>query len=109
MARAVGFDLMAPHQIPDGRGGFHQSWRVLGRIWAEIRPRLTPEQAGEVGPANAVIWHLRMRAAPLGDPRRPTVGQRLVHGGRVLSVQSVAECDGGGLWLDLMAKEEAQT
>ena len=69
------------------------------------RARLAERQA-EVGAESVVAWRITLRAARLGDPRRPRPGQRFRMGARVFPIEAVAEADGAGLWLDCVAREE---
>lgn len=93
---------------PDGLGGYRPVWRAEGRLWAELRAGSGRERYGEVGPSSAVLWRITLRAAPLGDPRRPHAGQRLRQGLRMFRILSVAETGAGGRYLICQAEEEVQ-
>ena len=94
--------LERPVRVPDGAGGFRESWDRLGAVWAEIRPRS--------GTADAVISETRLRitvrAAPVGAPSRPTAQQRFVEGARIYRITAVTEADPEGRFLTCFATEE---
>ena len=63
--------LEAPQRVPDGAGGFTESWAVLGRLWAQITPRSGRETAGAAMPLARVPLKIVVRAAPVGSDARP--------------------------------------
>ncbi len=99
--------LESPERVGDSMGGHVVEWRVLGRLWAEMKSQSGAERAGEIGAASVVNWRITVRAAPAGDPRRPRPDQRLRMEQRVFRIQAVAEQDRDGRFLTCMAKEEA--
>jgi hypothetical protein len=46
------------------------------------------------------------RAAPPESPQRPRAGQRLREGGRLFTIQAVAEADAAGAFLVCLLSEE---
>lgn len=106
----VALTLESPERQPDGRGGFVLAWRALGRLWAELRPVTGAERAAEAAAESVVRWRIILRAAPVGDPRRPRPDQRLSMGEgaalRCFQIEAVAEADARGRWLMCMAIEE---
>ncbi|WP_316014562.1 head-tail adaptor protein [Roseobacter sp. HKCCA0434] len=90
---------------PDGGGGLMEGWQALGTLWAAVeRPsvRLVREGALEI---TAVKVRILVRAAPVGRPRRPKVGQRLREGDRVYRILGVEEYDRAAHYLQLWAEE----
>lgn len=98
--------LESPERVADGMGGFRLIWRPLGIVYAELRAGGGGERQGEVGASSVVTWRIRLRAARMGDPRRPRPEQRFRMGARVFRIDAVAEAGALGLWLDCMAREE---
>lgn len=98
--------LEAPERSADGLGGFGTVWQHLGWIWARMDARSGRETATGVGPISVVQWRITLRAAPMGDPRRPRPGQRFRMGSRLFLIGAVAEGDARGLTLDCFAREE---
>lgn len=98
--------LEAPHPIPDGAGGFDESWIALGTIWAEVKAGSGREISGDTGPVSANTYRITVRSAPYGTSRRPTAEQRFVEGDRVFKIHAVSEKDPQGLYLTCVAKEE---
>ena len=104
----VPLELETPLSEADGAGGFRQSWRRVGRVWAEMRSGVGGERVSGVAVQSTVTWRIVVRAAVLGDPRRPRAGQRLgMAGGRWFLIRSVAEMDPAGRYLLCLASEEA--
>jgi len=103
----------SPLRVPDGMGGFRLTWQEVGRVWAEMRSGAGRERGAELGAQSVVTWRIAMRAAPLGDARRPRPEQRLRLGegetARRFRIEAVAEADPGGRWLVCIAKEEMGT
>ena len=102
----VPLTLETPVKSPDGLGGFDITWRALGVIWAEMKSSSGRQRGAELGPMSTVGWRITVRAAKVGDPRRPRAEQRLRMGQRVFSVDAVAESDAEGRWLTCFAHEE---
>lgn len=91
---------------PDGMGGFQLSWQPVGKLWAQMRAGAGRERFAEVGAESMVTWHITLRAAPVGDPRRPRPDQRMRMGGRLFRITSVAERAPQGRYLICTAIEE---
>ena len=94
--------LEGPARVPDGAGGFTESWTPLGFIWAEVAPR--------TGRGDATVsrqgLRITVRAAPQGAPSRPTAQQRFVDGTRIYRIEAVTEADPRGRYLTCFASEE---
>lgn len=101
--------LERPERVGDGMGGYRIEWRALGILYAQMRAGSGAERQGEVGAESVVPWRITVRAARLGDPRRPSAGQRFRMGGRVFRIEAVAEADRAGLWLECRTREEGLT
>lgn len=98
--------LQSREELPDGAGGYVQSWRILGAMWAEFRPRAGRERAGEAGPVSATSLQITVRGAPIGSSMRPRAGQRFVEGDRIYRIDAVAESDPAARYLLCFAEEE---
>lgn len=101
--------LEAPVRAPDGLGGFGTVWQHLGWLYAQMDARSGRETGTGVGPVSVVQWRITLRAAAVGDPRRPRPGQRFRMGTRLFLIGAVAEGDARGLTLDVFAREEDLT
>jgi head-tail adaptor len=99
--------LETPQRVPDGAGGFAQSWAALGTHWAEIRPGTGRESAGEFLTLSAVPYRILVRAAPVGSSMRPKPEQRFREGTRIFLIDAVTEHDPRGHYLVCFAREEA--
>lgn len=99
--------LEAPQRVPDGAGGFAESWAALGTLWAEVKPGAGREIAGEGGPLSRVRYRITVRGAPEGAPSRPKPEQRFREGERVFHILAVTERDGRGQYLTCFAEEES--
>lgn len=98
--------LEAPERVPDGAGGFAETWSELGVLWAEITPRTGGERAGEELTLSRVPYRIVVRGAPQGSHRRPAPGQRFREGARVFAIRAIAEADPRGHYLTCFADEE---
>lgn len=98
--------LETPHRVPDGAGGFSQTWVVLGEHWAEVKAR-TGRERDEAGvPVSAVSYKITVRAAPDQSSARPMPRQRFRDGSRIFRIQAVAERDAQARFLTCFSDEE---
>ncbi|WBU61815.1 head-tail adaptor protein [Paracoccus albus] len=102
----VPLTLEQKHREADGMGGYRTVWRSLGLLYASMKSGSGRLSGGEVGPESVSRWQIRLRAFPLGDPRRPVAGQRLRMGQRIFHVEAVAEADVAGRYLRVSARED---
>lgn len=93
-------------RMPDGAGGYTETWVQLGTLWAEITARTGREAAGEGGSLSSTGYRISVRAAPYGAPSRPVPGQRFREGLRLFRIESVAERDGAARYLTCFCQEE---
>jgi len=93
-------------RVPDGAGGYQETWSALGTHWADISARTGRERTGEAVGLSVMRYRIVVRAAPHGAPSRPLPGQRLRDGTRVVSISAVSESDDGGRYLTCFAEEE---
>lgn len=98
--------LEMPARMPDGAGGFTESWIALGVRWANIHMRSGREKAGVTGPLSLVSCVITVRAAPYHSDSRPQADQRFREGARLYRILSVAEDDTDARYLRCMAQEE---
>lgn len=92
-------------QVPDGAGGFASYWRPLGALWAELTPRTGREDFVAAQARPRVQWRIVLRASPVGSASRPRPDQRLREGARIFAIQTVAEADAAGRYLEVLAEE----
>lgn len=93
-------------QVPDGAGGFDESWLVLGSLWADIRARSGRDAVGVAGVSTVAMYRIVVRASPIGSESRPQAGQRLVSGVRNFTIEAVTEYGTDGRYLQCFAREE---
>ncbi len=92
--------------VPDGAGGFSQSWAALGQLWAAVEFR-SGREVDVGGAARAVSsYRITVRGAPVGSSMRPRPDQRFREGARVFRILSVGERDPEGRFLTCIAQEE---
>lgn len=95
--------LEAPLRVPDGAGGYSETWVALGQVWAAVRLR----GAGrEVDQAARLQLAITMRAVPQGAQARPDARMRFRDGARLYLIEAVHESDATGRWLTCFAVEE---
>lgn len=98
--------LETPQRVPDGAGGYVETWTELGELWVELRARSGRETSGEETSLSRTGFRILVRAAPYGAPSRPSPEQRFREGVRVFRIKSVAEYDQTGRYLSCFADEE---
>ena len=97
--------LEEAQNVPDGAGGFQQSWVPLGTLWARISPGSGRELAANAATLSSVPYRIIVRAAPEGAPSRPRPDQRFRKGTRTYRILAVSE-DADGRYLTCFAQEE---
>ena len=98
--------LEMPARMPDGAGGFVQSWMPLGSLWAHVIARTGREAAGVASPMSRVAYKIIVRAASVGSTQRPYPDQRFREGDRLFRIVAVTEDDADGRYLVCTAQEE---
>lgn len=93
-------------QLPDGSGGYAESWVALGQVWAEVAAGTGREKAGEFVTVSSVPYRITVRAAPFGAASRPKPDQRFREGTRLFRINAVTEMDGRAQYLVCLANEE---
>ena len=96
-------------QVPDGAGGFTETWIELGKLWVDLRARGGRVTSGEEVSLSRTGFKIIVHAAPFGEPSRPKPGQRFREGARMFRIKSVAEYDQKGRYLSCFADEEIVT
>jgi len=96
-------------RVPDGSGGWLESWTTLGALWADIRARSGRDTAGQAGQHALGSYRIIVRAAPAGAPSRPRAGQRFRYGTRIFAITAVTENDAEARYLTCFAQEEVAT
>ncbi|MEX1233584.1 MAG: phage head closure protein [Roseovarius sp.] len=98
--------LEAPERASDGAGGYTETWRQVGEIWAGIAARTGRETVDGEAQMSSTGYKITVRAAPHGAPSRPKPEQRLHSGSRVFNITAVTEQDALGRYLTCYATEE---
>ena len=98
--------LEEAQNLPDGAGGFQQSWVTLGALWARLKPRLGGESGADSATLSKAAYVITVRAAPFGAPSRPRPDQRFREGARVFRILAVSDNDDRGRYLNCVAQEE---
>lgn len=98
--------LEMPARVPDGSGGFSESWMALGTLWASVTARTGRETAGTAGPMSLVAYKIIVRATPVASGSRPVANQRFREGTRLFRILSVTEADQDARFLVCTAQEE---
>lgn len=98
--------LESPVHVPDGAGGFSQTWEPLGKLWSEVKASSGRTPNGDLGPVSKVSYRITVRAAPYGAPSRPQPDQRFREGTRIFLINAVGESDAHGGYLTCYAQEE---
>jgi SPP1 family predicted phage head-tail adaptor len=98
--------LQAPERLPDGAGGFAETWLTLGELWAEV----TPLQGRELSVAGEMLsqngQRIVIRAAPQGSSMRPRPDQRFLEGARIFTILAVTDRDLAGRFLTCITRED---
>lgn len=98
--------LEARDRVPDGAGGYVETWVARGTLWAEMRASTGRERRGEAVTLSSVSYRITVRAAASGDAQRPEPDQRFREGDRVFRILAVTERDPDARHLTCFAREE---
>jgi len=98
--------LEAPQRVPDGAGGYGETWQPIGEIWAEIIARTGREVTDGTAQLSSTGYKITVRAAPHGAPSRPKPEQRLRSGSRIFRIEAVTEQGPMARYLTCYAQEE---
>ncbi|MFZ7090420.1 phage head closure protein [Primorskyibacter sp. 2E233] len=98
--------LERAERVPDGAGGYTQTWVVLGTVWGDVQARTGRVATGEAGAVSVTGYRIAVRAAPLGHSNRPEPGQRFGLQGRQFRIDAVTEDPKRNLYLICDCKEE---
>jgi len=90
----------------DGAGGFTESWRVVGDLWANMDARSGRVRSGDAVSVSVVRYRIVVRSAPVGSDQRPRADQRFRDEGQVYVIDAVAPHDPAGLYLECWAHAE---
>ncbi|QQA41240.1 head-tail adaptor protein [Pelagovum pacificum] len=98
--------LEAPERLPDGSGGYSESWVPLGTVFAEVQGRTGRETRGPAVPLSTARYSITLRAAPWGTEARPRPGQRFREGDRLFPIEAVVEADADARFITCHCEEE---
>lgn len=94
------------NHVPDGAGGFTNTWLPVGELWARVTPRSGNERGIEGATLSGQAYRVTVRAAPQDAPSRPRPDQRFREGTRLFRILSVADTDNHGRYLVCAVVEE---
>ncbi len=86
--------IQEPIRSEDGGGGGEIAWRYVATVWAKIMPTNGREEFNAEKRRGRVSHMVTLRWRPGVSPT-----QRIVHGTRVLQIESVADPDERRRWL----------
>lgn len=98
--------LEAPDRLPDGAGGFTQTWVIRAEVWAAVTPLPPREVTTQGGSLSQMSSRITLRATPPDHPTRPRPDQRLRDGARIFTILAVTEADAAGRYLTCLCREE---
>lgn len=101
--------LEEPERVPDGAGGFTETWVAKGTLWAEVNGRTARETGSNFVTTSKVSYYITVRGAAMDAPSRPKADQRFVDGSRIFRITGVKEADPQGRYLLCFANEEVVT
>ena len=82
--------LEEAQHVPDGAGGFSESWVALGTLWAAVTAGSgTEARWARLTRVSRTRHRIVVRAAAHGAPSRPRADQRFRDGARVFRILSV--------------------
>jgi head-tail adaptor len=93
-------------RVPDGGGGFAETWVVLGQMWGEVHSRGVRATEVEAGALSRIRYRIVVRGAADGSVMRPKTGQRFRNGAKAYAIDSVSEMDASAVYLECWAREE---
>ena len=95
-------------RLPDGMGGYSESWISKGALWVNLDARGASEKL--VGHRSLPVLKFKIitRAAPFGADSRPRPDQRFREGERRFDILAVGEHDDNGQYLEIWAEEGRQ-
>ena len=92
-------------RVPDGMGGFTESWVSKGALWVNLDARGASERLVGARTLPVTKFKIVTRAAPYGADSRPRPDQRFREGSRVFDIRAVSELDEAGHYLEIWAEE----
>lgn len=95
-------------RVPDGMGGFVETWISKGAIWANLDARGASERLVGGRALPVTKFKIVTRAAPYGADSRPRPDQRFREGARRFDIKAVGEYDEAGHYLEIWAEEGRQ-
>ncbi|PRY26214.1 head-tail adaptor [Aliiruegeria haliotis] len=104
LRRKLGLETL--ERTPDGAGGYTESWRQLGSLWADVKAGSGREVGGNDLELSSVTFRVTVRASPVGAESRPLPEQRFREGDRIYHILSVAEAEPLGRYLVCTTREE---
>lgn len=95
-------------RVPDGTGGFSESWISKGALWVNLDARGASEKTVGARSLPVMKFKIITRAAPFGAESRPRPDQRFREGARHFDILAVGEYDVAGHYLEIWAEEGRQ-
>jgi SPP1 family predicted phage head-tail adaptor len=92
--------LLAKTLVPDGGGGFTESWQTIAAAWVEITPLGASEKFGPDALETRIRHRITLRA------RSDVVaGMRLTTASRSFAIRAVERCEASNPLLTLLCEE----
>ncbi len=95
-------------RVPDGMGGFAESWVSKGVVWANLEARGSVERQVGARTLPVVKYRILTRAAPFGADSRPRPDQRFREEGRSFDILAVGDYGENAQYLEIWAEEGRQ-
>ncbi|OED47564.1 head-tail adaptor protein [Leisingera sp. S232] len=95
--------LEDPQRVPDGAGGYTETWVALGTHWAEVK-----SLSGRLNRDSLSLqkYRITLRSTPAGFASRPRPDQRFRDESRLYRIDAVAENGASARYLTCFAVEE---
>lgn len=90
----------------DGYGGQIYQWMELGKHWVSLRPFSGSERPFAGADISLARYKITLRAAPEGSQMRPKPNQRFREGERLFLIETVADLDADGRFIECRVREE---
>lgn len=101
------FSLEQKASLPDGAGGWDETWELLCNHWCAIYPSSGKEVYSGSRQAQKITHRLVVRCSPFNSLIRPRANQRFRTNNRLFSILAVFERDNYGRYLTCLCEEVA--
>ncbi|SER19986.1 phage head-tail adaptor, putative, SPP1 family [Faunimonas pinastri] len=87
--------------VSDGAGGRSSSWKTVAKLWAEVVPTGSDEQAVGEGTSSVITHKITLRGG-----QRLAAGDRLRLGQRLFWIEAITDPAEDGRFIVCLAREE---